>query len=158
METGKWQRLNGSIFDFFPIEIIQYIMHFLDKNDLLNLSLANRRIEVLVLDYIKRNNIIFTFNTKRLRNMQYSKHIELPIEVETLIYQLSQKLYLSVDLTNFVIRNVSKLCHVHTLNLTCTRVTDVSALGNIHTLKLKGTHVTDVSALGNVKNLEMYFY
>ncbi|HSA76192.1 MAG TPA: hypothetical protein VLE02_01485 [Nitrosarchaeum sp.] len=61
----------------------------------------------------------------------------------------------TLDLTFSRIKDVSALSEVHTLNLRHTKVCDVTSLSKVHDLNLSNTSVCDVSTLGNVYNLNL---
>ena len=61
----------------------------------------------------------------------------------------------NVLLRNTLVRDVSALSNVYSLDLSHTAVKDVSALHSVHTLDISYTDVEDVSALTNVKVLRL---
>jgi hypothetical protein len=75
-----------------------------------------------------------------------SNKIKTPKNVIKLIYPRISNIIYKININNFI-----------SLNICNDKIKDVSALGNVHILYLSGTNIKDVSALGNVHTLDLSY-
>ena len=73
-------------------------------------------------------------------------HLIVRVESSVMLSKCMEKFsFISFNLRDTDVTDVSNLGNCHTLDLRFTKVTDVSNLDKCHTLNLSGTKVTDVS-------------